>query len=109
MKIGCSAGCHQRADRSFFFRSYQFPVCARCTGVAVGQMAMILQWIWLPTPPLLVCVICLGILFVDWFIQQRGWLESTNLRRLLTGTIGGYGLIGVYATLFQMVIHRIIG
>ncbi|RGF93239.1 DUF2085 domain-containing protein [Ruminococcus sp. AM54-1NS] len=38
MKLGASAGCHQRPDRSFFFHGWQFPVCARCTGVLAGQL-----------------------------------------------------------------------
>ncbi|MGG7175281.1 DUF2085 domain-containing protein [Clostridium neonatale] len=29
-------GCHQLPDRSFFIRSYQFPICARCTGNVVN-------------------------------------------------------------------------
>ena len=36
MKLGKSSGCHQRADRSFFWHGYQFPICARCTGVVSG-------------------------------------------------------------------------
>lgn len=36
MKIGARLGCHQRPDRSFFYKGYQFPVCARCTGLFVG-------------------------------------------------------------------------
>ena len=28
--------CHQRADRSFFVRGRQMPVCARCTGLYAG-------------------------------------------------------------------------
>lgn len=36
MKMGARLGCHQRPDRSFFYKGYQFPVCARCTGLFVG-------------------------------------------------------------------------
>jgi len=28
--------CHQRPERSFFFRGHQFAVCARCTGLYFG-------------------------------------------------------------------------
>ena len=35
MKIGAKLGCHQRSDRSFFYHGYQFPICARCTGVLI--------------------------------------------------------------------------
>ena len=36
-EIGEASGCHRMPERSFFFKGYQFPVCARCTGVAIGQ------------------------------------------------------------------------
>ena len=41
MEIGRRAGCHQMEERSFSFRGYQFPVCARCTGVLLGQLLAI--------------------------------------------------------------------
>ena len=34
-------GCHQMPERSFFFKGYQFPVCARCTGMIVGYFLSI--------------------------------------------------------------------
>ena len=36
MAVGHRAGCHQRADRSFYWKGRKFPLCARCTGVLVG-------------------------------------------------------------------------
>ena len=33
MEYGHKIGCHQMPERSFFYKEYQFPVCARCTGV----------------------------------------------------------------------------
>ena len=37
MRAGAATGCHQLPERSFFFRQYQFPVCARCCGVLIGE------------------------------------------------------------------------
>ena len=34
-------GCHCRADRSFFWRGRQFPLCARCTGELAGFLCAI--------------------------------------------------------------------
>ena len=39
MRLGRSSGCHQMPERSFFIRGKQFPVCARCTGVMIGNIA----------------------------------------------------------------------
>lgn len=38
MEIGDSLGCHQMPERSFFISGYQFPVCARCTGVIISAI-----------------------------------------------------------------------
>ena len=39
MDWGKRLGCHQMPERSFFIKGYQFPVCARCTGVLVSSIA----------------------------------------------------------------------
>lgn len=38
MKIGTYSGCHQMYERSFNYNGYQFPICARCTGIFIGQI-----------------------------------------------------------------------
>ena len=92
-KIGCRTGCHQRADRSFFFKGYQFPVCARCTGVLIGYCLTIpvyLLWKFYYQQCLIACLIML----LDWMIQYLKIRESTNIRRLVTGVLGGFGVFG---------------
>lgn len=37
--------CHQRPDRSFFWGSHQFPVCARCTGIYLSAAVGLAGWI----------------------------------------------------------------
>jgi uncharacterized membrane protein len=39
--------CHQRPERSFFWGSHQFPVCARCTGIYLSSAAGLAGWIGL--------------------------------------------------------------
>ena len=39
-------GCHCRADRSFFWKGKQLPICARCTGELVGMVAA--RWLDVP-------------------------------------------------------------
>jgi uncharacterized membrane protein len=36
--------CHQRPERSFFVDGYQFPVCARCTGLYLSGALALLSW-----------------------------------------------------------------
>lgn len=104
---GHRVGCHQRPDRSFFYKSYQFPVCARCTGVLLGYViAFPLFFLWRTScfPSALICLVML----LDWLIQFLGIRESTNCRRLVTGILGGYGIMIFYfwgITLFVRGIH----
>jgi uncharacterized membrane protein len=37
--------CHQRPERSFFFDTHQFPVCARCTGLYLSGAVGIAGWL----------------------------------------------------------------
>jgi uncharacterized membrane protein len=95
MRFGEKMGCHQMADRSFFCKGYQFPVCARCTGVILGELIAIiclffvkLEW-W-------ICLLFLVPMAVDWGLQFLRIVQSTNIRRLITGTLGGFGLTYIY-------------
>ncbi len=94
MELGERAGCHQKPERSFFYRGYQFPVCARCTGVILGYVLAV------PAYLLLGFLLPLSIagsllLLVDWLLQAVKLKESTNGRRLVTGLLGGYGLMSI--------------
>ena len=84
-------GCHQMPERSFFFGDYQFPLCARCTGIVIGHMLGItLSFVHkfsflslLGTVPLM----------VDGLVQKYTSYESTNRRRLFTGILYGFGMM----------------
>ena len=95
MSVGRMSGCHQLPERSFVIRSRQFPVCARCTGVLFGNIAAVAMifiyrphWVWFVMG-------CL-IMFMDWLVQYLGIRESINIRRLITGVIGGCSLASLY-------------
>ncbi len=90
MEWGARLGCHQMPDRSFFYRGYQFPLCARCTGVVTGTVAALLAFFFWQAPPALCLSFC-GVMLLDWLLQRVGVLMSTNYRRLLTGLCGGFG------------------
>jgi len=94
-------GCHQRKDRSFHIRGYQLPMCARCTGVLIGQiftLIILIVGIHLPLQVAIpLCISFMLVTFIDWLIQLRWHIESTNTRRLVTGIIGGIGLTGIYS------------
>lgn len=90
MKAGEVYGCHQIANRSFFIKGWQFPVCARCCGVIIGRMGAFLMFLKGFRPFKTALTGCY-IMLSDWLIQQLGIEESTNKRRFATGILGGFG------------------
>lgn len=98
MDLGARAGCHQLPERSFFFKGRQFPVCARCTGVLLGQLAGMAAYFVHPLTGNQIAVLCL-VMLADWALQAAGIRESTNVRRLLTGGLCGFGLGELYIML----------
>lgn len=55
MRVGHSTGCHQDPHRSFAVNSFQFPLCARCSGIMVRYLAG-LALAHFTRIPLLVCI-----------------------------------------------------
>ena len=96
MRIGERLGCHQMESRSFSFRGYQFPVCARCTGVMIGQISAIISIICGLRLPIYLALIFMAVMALDWGIQYIKVCESNNIRRLISGTMCGFGLTYLY-------------
>jgi len=88
-------------DRSFFFRGYQFPVCARCTGLLLGQIAGFLLSLFFIKCDirLLFCLAVFSTLLLgaDGVGQLKKLWTSTNPRRFLTGI-----LCGSFVTIFNI-------
>jgi uncharacterized membrane protein len=86
-------GCHQRPDRSFFVRGSQLPLCARCTGFLAGYLLAGTLFALGLVPPLWICAAAFAFPLADWGAQTWFSIESTNLRRFVTGSAGGWGLM----------------
>ena len=87
--------CHERAERSFFINGNQMPFCSRCTGIWVGLVIgislMIFYTIKLDEKIFLLIVLSILPLGIDGAGQLIGFWESTNLIRLITGLLTGFG------------------
>jgi len=105
-ELGMYSGCHRMPERSFFWKNHQFPVCARCTGVFIGQIFAILINFF-ANITYKISIICLSIMGLDWLIQELGLKMSTNYRRLFTGILGGFGLFNIYCIFAKNIIHII--
>lgn len=95
--------CHQRPDRSFYCKGKKFPLCARCTGMAVGYILSLivliifglLHWVVIALLILPMAIDGTGQLFHKW--------ESNNIRRFITGCFGGIGIIYIFYTITHQV------
>ena len=96
MRLGNRCGCHQREDRSFKIKGWQFPICSRCTGILVGQLLGILIYIFQFRIPIYISCIFLLIMLLDWYIQYKKIRESTNIRRFITGTLAGIAQVAIF-------------
>ena len=87
--------CHQKPERSFFWKGKQFPVCARCTGIYLGYLSFpvfnfdfyYLSW----TVALLLTLPTV----VDGLTQAFLRRESNNFLRVTTGILAGVGLMAM--------------
>lgn len=95
-------GCHQMPERSFFFRGYQFPVCARCTGIIAGYICAIILWfIWSPGWYIAFFLIPL---ILDGVTQYLEWRMSNNILRFVTGVLFGYSILTLFFILISLIV-----
>ncbi len=82
--------CHQHANRSFFIHGNQMAYCARCTGIflglAFGSLIGALYRVRIGFSLYLLSVVPLGL---DGVLQLLTPYESSNLMRIITGTLVG--------------------
>lgn len=98
-------GCHQLPERSFFFKTYQFPICARCTGVLIGMFLSIGVSCFIKTIPLLICVVLMFPLIIDGIIQYFTKYESTNYKRFITGMLFGFSYTRIVIAICVIIIE----
>lgn len=87
--------CHQRPERSFFYKGKQFPLCARCTGLAIGYVLSLFVLILFGLIPIIFVLLLIVPTAIDGTGQLFNYWQSTNSRRLVTGVLAGIGLLMV--------------
>ena len=92
-------GCHQLPERSFFIGGYQFPLCARCTGITIGYLFALLLCILQIIVPLWLSFFMIMPLIVDGGVQLLFCVMSNNIRRFVTGLVFGTGFIHISANI----------
>lgn len=112
--------CHQMPDRSFFAHEHQYPLCARCTGMYLGFVTGAIFLLLrgrtkaarLPPEPIVVLlvgfIIIMGIDGVNSTISiipgAPQLYHTTNLHRIITGTLYGLALSALFPPVFNSAI-----
>jgi uncharacterized membrane protein len=112
--------CHQLPERSFFINDHQLPVCARCTGIALGNVAgelglIIGEWInpykrFRLKRSVLYCLALSGLalpLIIDGSVQLFTDYESNNGLRLATGILFGISITAMTDELIRILDYYI--
>jgi uncharacterized membrane protein len=68
------------------------PVCSRCFGAGLGQAFALLLLLADALPSYFIGCMCMPPMVIDWLLQEYLAIESNNLRRLVTGLVGGLGV-----------------
>src|SRR5271169_6890183 len=84
--------CHQRQDRSFFINGRQIPLCARCTGLLVGSLAVPL---YLSGVRWSVATVLISAFAFDSVTQLVGLRSSNNWLRFVTGSGFSIAVLGL--------------
>lgn len=104
MRLGNRMGCHQREERSFQIKGWQFPICSRCTGILTGQILGIIFYCLGMRIPFYLGGLFLGSMFLDWWLQHKEIKESTNWRRFITGNLAGIAQTSILANIILRII-----
>ncbi|MCI8418642.1 MAG: DUF2085 domain-containing protein [Lachnospiraceae bacterium] len=96
--------CHQKPERSLFINGYQFPLCARCTGIALGYLAALIT---IPFYSFGYCItVLLFPLAIDGTLQYVTAYESTNRKRVITGFLYGFAFTSIIFRIIKTIIQK---
>lgn len=106
MKLGRMSGCHQKPERSFFIRGYQFPVCVRCTGICIGCLMAFILCSWIGKMIALNLFLCVPLV-IDGGGQLLKWWSSNTISRMTTGILAGIGSMELEIMLIKKIIESV--
>lgn len=96
--------CHQMPERSFFFKGYQFPLCARCTGIAIGHL---IAFIVAPFHSFHRSISILMLpLAIDGTVQYFTSYESNNRKRFISGLLYGFSFTSTILCFIKSILTR---
>lgn len=100
-------GCHQIPERSFFIKGYQFPVCARCTGIILGYIVAIILRIFGVHINFALCTVMILPTAIDGGIQFFTSYTSNNVKRFTTGLLAGVGFMQIILNTVFLITEKV--
>jgi len=85
-------GCHGITERCFVINGKPMKICARCFGSTIGHVVSIIVLVLGKLPPWYISCILIVPVAIDGLIQNYLKIMSNNIRRFLTGLLGGFGI-----------------
>lgn len=99
-------GCHQLPERSFFLHGYQFPVCARCSGIIGGYVISLIYAACFNKINFALSIFLLVPMAFDGLLQLFTNYLSNNIKRFTTGLLAGFGFIQILKSVFLFIMKR---
>ncbi len=87
--------CHQIPSRSFFYKDWQFPICARCTGIHLGYLSFPIFLFSLFNLNLWLSIVFIIPTLIDGLTQAFLNRESNNWLRFTSGIAAGIGCMSL--------------
>ncbi|PQL93072.1 DUF2085 domain-containing protein [Apibacter adventoris] len=94
--------CHQKPERSFFWKGKQFPLCARCTGIYIAFVPFSFLFIFFDIN-IWYSILLLLPAYLDGSTQLFFKRESNNILRVITGFLCGIGLASLASCLGKFI------
>lgn len=84
--------CHRKKERCIHVNGTPFPLCARCMSILLGYLIFPFLFFLPLGKEVLLAGILLNIpMVLDGWTQKKGWRESHNVLRVITGLLAGIG------------------
>lgn len=100
--------CHQMPSRSFFWKGKQFPICARCTGIHIGNLSLPIFLFSLVTLNIWWTLFLILPTYIDGWSQAYFDRESNNILRVTTGFMAGVGIMSLASIIGKFIGKQIL-
>lgn len=100
--------CNKMSERTLIINGFVFPICYRCMTISLTLFIFIPTFIFCVNKfnklIIIISIILVIIGFLDGLLQYVFNIDSTNLRRVITGMLAGLGFSYLFSFIFNKLI-----